>query len=156
LYPQKKDVFRILPIGYIRRENNKIFIDVLDEFIPGMKGLEGFSHIQVFWWFDKHDNERNRSILLCNPPYDAPETGVFACRSPRRPNLIALTTAKINEIDDENGLVYIQNIDAVKDSPVIDIKGYFPVCDRVKDFKVPSWASDWDEWFPEEGMSLKE
>ena len=39
-------------------------------------------------------------------------------------------------------------------SPIIDLKGYFPVCDRVKDVKVPTWASDWSQWYPDEGLSL--
>jgi len=155
MYSQKKDVFKILPIGYVRREHNKVFLDIKDEYIAGLKHLDDFSHLQVFWWLDKFDNERYRNILVCNPPYNAPETGVFACRSPIRPNLIALTTVKILDIDFENGLIYINNIDAESDSPIIDLKGYFPVCDRVKDYSVPSWASDWPEWVPEEGNSLE-
>ena len=148
-----KDSFRISPIGYIRRENNNVFLDIKDEYIKGLKEIENFSHIQVFWWFSKFDSEHYRNTLLCNPPYDAPETGVFACRSPIRPNPIALTTVKILEIDQENGLIFINNIDAFSDSPIIDIKGYFPVCDRVKDYIGPKWASDWPDWLPDEGQS---
>jgi len=148
-----KDSFRISPIGFIRREHGKVFLDIKDEYIAGLKEIENFSHIQVFWWFNKFDGERYRSVLLCNPPYDAPETGVFACRSPIRPNPIALTTVKILEIDLEKGLVYINNIDADSDSPIVDLKGYFPVCDRVKDYSVPKWASDWPDWYPDEGLS---
>lgn len=151
-----KDSFRISPIGFVRREYNKVFLDIKDEYIQAMKGLENFSHIQVLWWFSDHDSEQYRNILLANPPYDAPETGVFACRSPRRPNPIALTPVKILDIDFKNGLIYINNIDAKKDTPVIDIKGYFPVCDRIKFVRVPKWASDWEEWYPDEGHGLKE
>lgn len=149
-----KDSYKISPIGYIRRENNKVFLDIKDEYIAGLKEIEHFSHIQVIWWFNKFDSERYRNTLLCHPPYDAPETGVFACRSPIRPNPIALTTVKILGVDQENGLIYINNIDAHSDSPIIDLKGYFPNCDRVKDYSVPKWASDWSEWYPNEGLSL--
>lgn len=151
-----KNSFRISPIGFIRREYNKIFLDIKDEYIAAMKGLEDFNHIQVLWWFNEYASDQYRNILVCNPPYDAPETGVFACRSPIRPNPIALTTAKILEIDSKNGLININNIDAKKDSPIIDIKGYFPVCDRVKHVRVPHWASDWPEWYPEEGLDLED
>ena len=83
-----KDSFRISPIGFIRREYSKVFLDIKDEYIPGMKGLDGFNHIQVLWWFSDFAGDQYRNILVCNPPYDAPETGVFACRSPIRPNPI--------------------------------------------------------------------
>ncbi|MBN2603338.1 MAG: SAM-dependent methyltransferase [Candidatus Thermoplasmatota archaeon] len=148
-----KETFRISPIGFIRRECEKVFLDIKDKYNPGLKEIDNFSHIQVFWWFNKFDSERYRNILLCNPPYEAPETGVFACRSPIRPNPIALTTVKILEVDLENGLIYINDIDADSDSPIIDLKGYFPVCDRVREFHVPKWASDWPEWYPDEGLS---
>jgi tRNA-Thr(GGU) m(6)t(6)A37 methyltransferase TsaA len=147
------DSYRISPIGHIRREHNKVFLDIKDEYIDGLKELEHFSHIQVLWWFNKFDSDRYRNTLLCNPPYDAPETGVFACRSPIRPNPIALTIVKILGIDQENGIIYINNIDADSDSPIIDLKGYFPSCDRVKEFSVPKWASDWSEWYPDDGLS---
>ena len=148
-----QDAYRIIPIGFVRRENNKVFLDIKDEYIPGLKEIQQFSHLLVFWWFHKFDSERYRNVLRCNPPYDAPETGVFACRSPIRPNPIALTTVKILDLDLENGLIYINNIDADAESPIIDLKGYFPSCDRVKDARVPKWASDWDEWYPDEGLS---
>jgi len=148
-----KDSFRISPIGFIRRDYGKVFLDIKDEYIPGLKEIEKFSHIQVFWWFSRFDSERYRNTLLCNPPYDAPETGVFACRSPVRPNPIALTTVKILETDLKNGLIYINEIDGYSDTPIIDLKGYFPVCDRVKDAIVPKWASDWPEWYPSEGLN---
>ncbi len=150
---KNKDFYRISPIGYIRREGIKVFLDINDEYILGLKGIENLSHLQVIWWFNKFDSERYRNTLLCNPPYDAPETGVFACRSPIRPNLIALTPVKILGVDLKNGLIFINNIDAYTDSPIIDLKAYFPVCDRVKDLSVPKWASDWPKWTPDEGLT---
>jgi tRNA-Thr(GGU) m(6)t(6)A37 methyltransferase TsaA len=156
MYSQKKDFFRILSIGYIRRKNNKVFLDIKDEYILGLKELNNFSHLQVLWWFDRFDSDRYRKTVVCNPPYDAPETGVFACRSPIRPNPIALTTVKILDIDFENGIISINNIDAKNNSPIIDLKGYFPVCDRVKNYSIPPWAKDWGEWYPEEGLNLED
>jgi len=150
---REKDSFRVSLIGYVRREPNNVFLDIKDAYIQGLQEIEHFIHIQVIWWFNKFDNERYRNTLLCNPPYEAPETGVFACRSPIRPNPIALSTVKIMKIDLENGLIYINNIDADSESPILDLKGYFPVCDRVEEVRVPKWASDWPEWYPEEGLT---
>jgi len=48
----------------------------------------------------------------------------------------------------------VQNIDALDGTPVIDLKAYFPVSDRVKDARLPDWLVGWPEWFPEEGLGL--
>jgi tRNA (Thr-GGU) A37 N-methylase len=59
-------------------------------------------------------------------------------------------------VDHAKGEVEIVNIDAYDGTPVLDLKAYFPVCDRVKEVRVPPWAADWPEWLPEEGMGLEE
>ena len=150
------DAFKVVPIGYIRRKKDEVFLDILDVYKQGLIHIDKFSHVQVLWWLDRFDKPVYRKRLTAHPPYNAPETGVFACRSPKRPNPIALTTAKIKKVDFEKGLIFINNIDSKDNSPIIDIKGYFPVCDRVKKVKVPEWASDWSEWYPAEGHSLRD
>jgi tRNA (Thr-GGU) A37 N-methylase len=65
-----------------------------------------------------------------------------------------MTTCKILKVDEANGVVQVANIDAYDDTPIIDLKAYFPVCDRVKEAKIPEWLSDWPEWLPEEGLGL--
>ena len=143
----------LVTIGKVTREENSIYLDIDKKYIPALKQLDHFSHMQVIWWFNYTDNDECRAILQNDPPYeDAPTTGVFASRSPVRPNPIGLTVAEILEINHETGRITIKDIDAVDDSPVLDIKAYFPVCDRVKDVKVPPWTAHWPEWFPEEGM----
>jgi len=82
--------------------------------------------------------------------------GVFACRSPVRPNPIALTTAQVLNVDHQKGQVEIVNIDAFDDTPLIDLKPYIPVCDRVEKVGVPPWSADWPQWLPKEGMGLEE
>ncbi|MFX0086068.1 MAG: TrmO family methyltransferase [Candidatus Hodarchaeota archaeon] len=79
---------------------------------------------------------------------------MFATRTEHWPNPIALTTAKILEVNHENGFVQIQDIDALDNSPIIDLKAYFPVCDRVKNAYIPSWIIGWPEWLPEERLGL--
>lgn len=151
-----EETFTIFPIGYIKRSDDEVYIEVLERFIPALKQLEHFSHIQILWWANKVDTEEQRNRLDCVPPYgeSPPVTGVFATRSEYRPNPIALTTAKILDVNHGEGLVKIQNIDAIDNTPVLDLKAYFPVCDRVKEAFVPEWIVGWPEWLPEEGLGL--
>jgi len=81
--------------------------------------------------------------MQCELPY-APGTiaGVFACRAEYRPNPIALTTSEISSIDESKGIIKITDIDAYDNSPILDLKGYIHVCDRVKDVRVPPWFAD--------------
>jgi tRNA (Thr-GGU) A37 N-methylase len=46
-------------------------------------------------------------------------------------------------------------MDAFDGTPVLDLKGYFPVCDRVKDVRIPEWTEGWGEWMPDEGLGLE-
>jgi len=77
---------------------------------------------------------------------------VFACRGPTRPNPIALTTVEMLGIDHAEGVVEVVNIEAFDGTPVLDLKPYIPVSDRVKDVRVAEWAADWPQWLPEEGL----
>ena len=81
-------------------------------------------------------------------------TGVFATRAEYRPNPIGLTVVEILEINHESGIIKVKNIDAFDKTPIIDLKAYFPVCDRVQEAKIPSWITGWPEWFPDDGMGL--
>ncbi|UCE14123.1 MAG: tRNA (N6-threonylcarbamoyladenosine(37)-N6)-methyltransferase TrmO [Candidatus Heimdallarchaeota archaeon] len=151
------ETFTIFPIGYIKRTDDEVQIEILKKFIPALKQLEHFSHVQILWWANKVDNEEQRNKLDCVPPYgkNPPITGVFATRAEYRPNPIALTTAKILNVDHESGLVKIQNIDAIDNTPVLDLKAYFPVCDRVREAFIPDWIVGWPDWLPEEGLGLQ-
>ncbi|MFW6261419.1 MAG: TrmO family methyltransferase domain-containing protein, partial [Spirochaetota bacterium] len=88
------------------------------------------------------------------PPFEAPPLGVFAVKSPMRPNPIALTIVKIIAVDRAAGTIEIARIDAFDDTPVLDIKGYMPAVDRVANARVPEWASAWPDSMPDEGLSL--
>lgn len=71
--------------------------------------------------------------------------GIFATRSPVRPNPIALSTAEIIGIDYQNGIVQIAYIDANDNTPLLDIKPYTPSLDRVETPGVPAWCSHWPQ-----------
>ena len=153
----KHETYQIKPIGYVRRLDTNIHIEILEPYRPGLKQVEHFSHVMVFWWADKMDNEAYRSMMQCRPPYAEEHlTGVFATRAEYRPNPIALTTCKILAVDEAEGLLTIANIDAFDGTPVVDMKAYFPVCDRVQDVHIPDWLSDWPDWMPDEGLGFYE
>jgi tRNA-Thr(GGU) m(6)t(6)A37 methyltransferase TsaA len=114
---------------------------VLDkQYQKGLLGLEEWSHVHVIWWFDKNDTPQRRAVLQVHPRGDKanPLTGVFACRAPVRPNLIALSLCKIVSIKDN--MIEIANIDAFPGTPVLDLKPYAPGMDSASDVKMPRWA----------------
>lgn len=136
---------KVVPIGKIRNTDSVTEIVLEPAYIPALKALEGFSHINVIWWFSGFDTEEARSVLTAEQPYKkAPETmGVFATRSPVRPNPIALTASEIIGIDHQRGIIQIAYTDADDGSPVLDLKPYTPSLDRVEAPGVPDWCSHW-------------
>lgn len=137
--------YRLKPIGKVKNNDSGAWIELEPEYIPGLQALEGFSHINVLWWFSDCDNHRDRSTLQTEQPYkNAPEVmGVFATRSPARPNPIALTASEVISIDPDRGLIRVAFIDADDNTPVLDIKPYTPSFDRVETPGVPAWCSEW-------------
>ncbi|WDV46429.1 tRNA (N6-threonylcarbamoyladenosine(37)-N6)-methyltransferase TrmO [Clostridiaceae bacterium M8S5] len=133
------------PIGKIRIKNNRYFIEVKKELFEATKGLEDFSHIQVIWWLNQYDTSESRVSLVMDSPYKkAPEKlGVFATRSPIRPNPIAITACKLLSINEDSNMVEIAYIDAMDETPVLDIKAYHPSVDIIRDVKMPKWCEHW-------------
>lgn len=137
--------YQLKPIGKVKNDHNGAFIELEPEYIPGLQALEGFSHINVIWWFSDCDNQADRKLLQTEQPYkNAPAVmGIFATRSPARPNPIALTTSEIINIDLNKGIIRLTFIDANDNTPVLDIKPYTPSFDRVETPGVPVWCSEW-------------
>ena len=135
--------FVLHPVGRVERTNKSVELRIFAEYMDALKGLDGFSHIFVFYWFDKNDTPKKRGILQVYPRGNKnnPRTGVFACRAPMRPNLIALSLCKIRSVKD--GVVRVDKIDAFSGSPILDIKPYIPSIDGVpKGIRVPDWLRD--------------
>lgn len=151
----ESEVYQLRTIGFVRRRAGGVRLEILEPYRPGLRELGRFSHVIVLWWAHKHDNERSRRALQTEPPY-APGTvmGVFGTRAEYRPNPIGMTVCTVRAVDEEKGEVEIGDIDAYDGTPVVDLKAYFPVCDRVRDAWIPEWLSDWPEWMPEEGLGL--
>ena len=131
--------YSIDPIGVVRKNDDGVQIEIFKNYAEGLLGLEGFSHIFVFYWFHQNDTPEKRKTLQVHPCKDPrnPLTGVFATHSPRRPNPIAQTLCKIIAITDHT--IEIEEIDAYDDSPVIDIKCYVPASVEDKDVRQPDW-----------------
>jgi tRNA-Thr(GGU) m(6)t(6)A37 methyltransferase TsaA len=128
------------PIGHVRKPEDRTLIVLDESYQPGLLGLEGFSHIHVFWWFDRNDTPEKRKVLQVHPMGDPenPLTGVFATRSPMRPNLIAVTLCKITSVRDN--VIEVEKIDAFDGTPVLDIKPFLPGHDSASDARVPDWV----------------
>ena len=132
--------YKITPVGRVEVKDGKAAIRILDKYIPALKGLEEWSHVNVFYWFDRNDTQQKRSILQVHPRGDSenPLTGVFACRSPVRPNLIALSVCKIKSV--EGCTVHVESLDAMDGTPVLDLKPFNPSDSPTEGVKVPEWA----------------
>lgn len=145
--------YEVHEIGKICSSEAGVFIELKPQYIPGLLALDGFSHINIIWWFSKFDTRELRSVLDAEQPYKkAPERmGIFATRSPIRPNPIALTASEIIGIDYKKGRIQIAYIDADDNTPVLDIKPYTPSLDRAESPGVPEWCRHWPKSIEESG-----
>jgi len=100
-------------------------IEVTDAFRPGLAGLSGYSHAIVLTWFDRSE----RNLIVQKPRHASEAKGVFALRSPARPNPIGLHAVGLIEVDIETGVLKLEAIDALDGTPVVDIKPYFASTD---------------------------
>ena len=140
---ENRRFFKLYPVGEVKKQDKSVQLWIFKRYCDAIKGLEGFSHVFVLYWFDRNDTPEKRNILQVHPRGNRknPLTGVFACRAPVRPNLIALSLCKILAI--ENGTIVIDKIDAFDGSPILDIKPYISSINRTpKDIRLPDWLKD--------------
>jgi tRNA-Thr(GGU) m(6)t(6)A37 methyltransferase TsaA len=138
----REESYLVHPVGRVHKEDSRTTIKIAPRYRDALLGLEGFSHVWVIWWFDRNDDPENRSVLRVHPRGNPenPLTGVFATRSPARPNLIAMTLCRVTSI--EEGTVHVDRIDAFNDTPVLDLKPHIPGSDGDRRALVPSWARE--------------
>jgi tRNA-Thr(GGU) m(6)t(6)A37 methyltransferase TsaA len=98
-------------------------------FRPALAGLARYSHVVVLAWL----HQARRDLLVIRPPHAEAPRGVFAFRSPVRPNPIGLTVARILRVDQDAGIVEIDAIDFLDGTPLVDVKPYRPGIDAVPD-----------------------
>lgn len=105
-----------IPKGLGAKHDADGVLKILPEFEAGLTDIEGFSHLIVIWEFDRsHGFE-----LLGTPPSDNRRHGVFATRSPRRPNPIGLTTVELQRRDGIE--LHVRGVDMLDGTPILDIK----------------------------------
>jgi tRNA-Thr(GGU) m(6)t(6)A37 methyltransferase TsaA len=100
-------------------------IELFPEYVPGLDGLDVGQAIQLLYWVDRGQ----RDLIVQNPRHADGPRGVFALRSPVRPNPIALGTVVITSLDRETGVIGIDAIDAFDGTPVLDIKPWVGTVD---------------------------
>jgi tRNA (adenine37-N6)-methyltransferase len=127
------DTFTMTPIGVVKtpyrhtKDIPKGFgvthdaagtIEVRADLEPGLLDIDGFSHLFVLWVFDRSDGYE----LVGTPPVDPRPHGVFATRSPRRPNPIGLTVVEL--VSRAGPRLHVKGVDMLDGTPVLDIKPY--------------------------------
>jgi len=107
-----------IPRGLGAKHDAEGVLKILPEFAPGLADIEGFSHLFVIWVFDR---STGFDLTAC-PPSDNRIHGVFATRSPRRPNPIGLTVVQL--LRREGALLHVRGVDMLDGTPILDIKPY--------------------------------
>ncbi len=132
------------PIGRTRHDGASQVIEIDPIYRPGLIGLDTFSHINVIWHADRDELPSEAPLVLPAPYRGAPDQlGLFATRTPIRPNSVCLSVAPLAGVDVDAGLVRLFWIDCEDDTPVLDIKPYHPSSDRVEAPKMPDWCANW-------------
>ncbi len=113
-----------MPIQPIAAEGIKGYIELLPEYVEGLSDLEGFSHITLLYHFHKIKGYKLKVV----PFLDKQERGIFSCKAPKRPNPIGTSTVKLLSI--EGNKIYIEQVDMLDGTPLIDIKPFYPRYDN--------------------------
>jgi tRNA-Thr(GGU) m(6)t(6)A37 methyltransferase TsaA len=134
-------------IGIVRSEIKKKtkcnFQDIVSEIvvdsslIEALDNLDEFSHIIVIYWMHQSRRLAPTKVRPMGNPENA-LTGVFATRSPDRPNPIGKTTVRL--LQRQENILTVKGLDAIDGTPVLDIKPYIPGYDSVDNAKAPSWV----------------
>lgn len=109
---------REIPRGCGAKHPAEGVLEILPEFEAGLKDIEGFSHLFVVWLFDRVEG----FDLMATPPSDDRPHGVFATRSPKRPNPIGLTVVEL--LRREGARLHVRGIDMLEGTPILDLKPY--------------------------------
>jgi tRNA-Thr(GGU) m(6)t(6)A37 methyltransferase TsaA len=144
--------FKLEPVGFVQteavgkevRDKNVVSRIVFrEDLTEALEGVEEFSHLFVLFWLHKiSDEDRKRRKVHPRGRADMPLLGIFATRTPHRPNPIGLTRVKLLKIEDN--ILTVQGLDAYDGTPVLDIKP-FDSWDTTEDFKVPEWWKKLDK-----------
>jgi tRNA-Thr(GGU) m(6)t(6)A37 methyltransferase TsaA len=107
-------------------------VEVAPDYRPGLAGLEDASHVAILTWLDRSA----RNLIVQKPRHALHPKGVFALRSPARPNPIGLHVARLTGLDIGAGILTLDAMDVLDGTPVIDIKPYYASTDSVPEATV--------------------
>lgn len=125
--------FTVSPVGIVRQSATKGVkeIHILDEFEPGLEGIEEHLHLMILYWL--HEAEEKRGITQFRPHLRSTVPrgvgmalhvhGIFSSRAPFRPNPIGVSVVAL--VDQEGNVIKVRGLDAIDGTPVLDIKPYF-------------------------------
>lgn len=135
----------ISSIGEIRNTHGRTYIQYNDEKEMPTQFSE---YARIIWWFDRFEKKEYRRILQCDTPYETNgKVGVFSCRSPVRPNPIAVTVVKILNIERDIKRVYIEGIESYDHTPFLGMIDYNSAIDCIKKemITLPEWTHGWPD-----------
>jgi tRNA-Thr(GGU) m(6)t(6)A37 methyltransferase TsaA len=143
-----RQVLALRPIGRVVRgrprpdrggawEEGIAEIEIEPDWSGALDGIEGFSHIWVVWWLDRFQEPPDTLRVHPERRQDLPLVGIFATRSPHRPNPIAMTAVRLLEHD--GARLRVQGLDAYEGTCVIDIKPYLRRGDLIAEATMPHW-----------------
>ena len=112
-------------------------IQVAPSWAEALDGLDEFSHIWIVWWLDGFDEPPTSQLVHPEGRTELPEVGLFATRSPHRPNPIAMTAVRLLELGE--GRLRVRGLDAYEGSPILDIKPYLRRGDMILGAVMPDW-----------------
>lgn len=100
-------------------------LEIDEAWRPGLSGLSIGDHVHILYWM----HQARRDLVRQKPRHRETPTGVFSLRSPARPNPVAMALVKITSLDMDAGIVGIDATDALDQTPLVDLKPYFPAID---------------------------
>ena len=111
---------------------------IAPQLVEALDGIDGFSHIVIIFYLHKVDEDR-RSLLKVHPENkeELPLVGVFATRSPVRPNPIGITVVKL--LERQENVLKVLGLDAYDGTPVLDVKPYLRRGDLIEEATMPDW-----------------
>ena len=128
-YKLPKDI----PIQGVFKNNTEGFLELNKEYSDGLKDLDAFSHAILLYYFDRSKKES----LISQPFLEDEKHGIFAIRSPHRPNHIGISIVKIKSITDNK--VYFTEVDMLDKTPLLDIKPFVKQFDNREDV-ISGWV----------------
>ena len=134
----------LVPIGHVAHTGDGPVIAIDPAYRDGLIGLDAFRWIVVHWFADRLEPADAAGLVLPAPYRGAPDRlGVFATRSPARPNPLCVSVAALVGVDVAAGIVRLGWIDCDDGTPILDIKPYQASLDRVERPQPPAWCAGW-------------